>query len=100
MSQIRKAKLALILLLAAPIAMAEDWSTEFQPYETEAAPELGSVLSSLQWVASALCGILAIYLYVLAGNRLRYGDWFGSTLSFVGASLVAIAPFLARDFIN
>lgn len=57
------------------------------------------ISKSTTWLFHIFAGLLATFLFILAGNRQRQGDTFGAVFSIIGAIVVCLAPSLAKTFI-
>lgn len=79
--------------------MSKEWVSNFTPIERDAAEHLIEVTITFEWLIYGMSGLLAIFLFILAGQRSRNGDFTGAVLSCVGAIVCAIAPLLAKNFI-
>lgn len=77
---------------------SRDWSQAFTPTERHTAQDIEAVTDTLDWGVHSLCGLLAIFLFILAANRSRQGDVIGAVLSSLGGITSALAPILAKSF--
>ena len=93
-----KAILSSLAMFSAQLTYA--WTVDFKPYEKAITKDLEPTTNGIFWTVSSACALMAIYLYILSGYKLAKGDNVGSGASFVGAILIALAPFIARDFIK
>jgi hypothetical protein len=79
--------------------MGNEWANNFTPVERDTVQHLVEVTITFEWMMYGISGLLAIFLFILAGHRSRQGDFAGAVLSCVGAIVCAIAPILAKNFI-
>ena len=84
-----------VLLLISSSLLAEDWSAKFTVAEEAASEALIPTVVTAEYFIIGICGIIAIFIYMVAGVRHAEGDIMGSLLSFCAATLIAIAPFLS-----
>lgn len=76
-----------------------EWYQKFSPAERALNGDIKLVSNSAEWVFYTGSGLLGTVLFVLAANRQRQGDVLGAGLSFIGAIVVSLAPFLATKFL-
>ncbi len=79
--------------------MTNEWIQNFTPAEREAVQNLDDVVNTFQWSIYVIAGLLAMFLFVLAANRSRQGDFAGAAMSTIGAIVCALAPLIAKNFL-